>query len=61
MLVDVASASISNGRMNIKILAYHFCSITTQIVQFNKFEFFPEMSLKLQFHLFDIARIDLKL
>jgi hypothetical protein len=42
MLVDVASASISNRKMDIKMLAYPFCSITTQLVQFNKFQFFPE-------------------
>jgi hypothetical protein len=46
MLVDVASASISNEKMDIKMLACHFCSITTQLVQFNKFEFFPEIVIK---------------
>jgi hypothetical protein len=46
MLVDVTSASMSNGKMDVKMLAYHFCSITTQLVQFNKIEFFPEIVLK---------------
>jgi hypothetical protein len=47
MLVDVASASMSNGKMDITMLAYHFCSITTQLVQFNKFEFFLEIVIKI--------------
>jgi hypothetical protein len=46
MLADVASASMSNGEMDIKMLANHFHSITTQLVQFNKFEFFPEIVIK---------------
>jgi hypothetical protein len=46
MLVDIASASMSDGKMDIKMLAYHFCSITTQFVQINKFEFFPEIIIK---------------
>jgi hypothetical protein len=28
------------------VLAYHFCSITTQLVQFKKFQFFPEIVIK---------------
>jgi hypothetical protein len=46
MLVDVASASMSYGKMDITTLAYHFSSITTQLVQFNKFEFFMEIVIK---------------
>jgi hypothetical protein len=46
MLVDVASASMRNGKIGIMMLAYHFCSTTTQLVQFNKFEFFLEIIIK---------------
>jgi hypothetical protein len=49
MLVDVASAasaSMNKGRMDITKLTYHFCSISTQLIQFNKFEFFMDIVIK---------------
>jgi hypothetical protein len=33
-------------KIDIKMLAYRFCSITTQLVQFNKFKLFPEIVIK---------------
>jgi hypothetical protein len=56
MLVDVASASMSNGKMDITMLAsLHSLS---SLINLNSFW---RWSLKLQFLLFDIASIDLKL
>jgi hypothetical protein len=46
MLVDVASVSMSNRKMDITILAYHFCYDTTQLDQYNKVEFFLEIVTK---------------
>jgi hypothetical protein len=46
MLVDVASASMSNGKVDITVLAYNFCSIITQLVQLNKFKFFLEIIMQ---------------
>jgi hypothetical protein len=46
MLGDVNSASMSNEKMDITMLAYHFCSITTQLDEFSNFEFFLEIVIK---------------
>jgi hypothetical protein len=46
ILIDVASAFMSNGRMGITVLTYHFRSITTQLIQFNKFELFLVIVIK---------------